>query len=54
MKKPLLHFFITHNIENKEVILKHMQSAEMIADILTKPLHGAICAKPASQITGNV
>ena len=48
------HFFITHYIENKQVILMHMPTADMIADLLTKPLHGAMFAKLASLITGNI
>ena len=48
------HFFISHYIESKEVTLKHMPTAEMIADVLTKPLHGAMFTLLASIITGNI
>ena len=47
------HFFVAHYIESKEIMLKYMPTGDMIADILTKPLHGTLFAKFASEITGN-
>ena len=47
------NFFVEHYIESKEIVLQHMPTGEMIADILTKPLHGALFIKFAESITGN-
>ena len=39
------HFFIKDRIDSGEVKLKYLPTEEMIADILTKPLQGALFRK---------
>ena len=36
------YFFVTDRIKNGEVSVSHCPTDEMVADFLTKPLHGAI------------
>ena len=36
------YFFISHYIENNEIVTEHMPTSSMIADALTKPLHGTL------------
>jgi hypothetical protein len=47
------HFFVAHYIESMEIKLEYLPTAEMIADILTKPLHGALFTKLRGMLTGN-
>ena len=35
------YFFIQHYIESKEIVIQYMPTADMIADTMTEPLHGA-------------
>ena len=46
------YFFITHYVENKEIRIEHMPTTRMIADILTKALHGTLFKKFSAAITG--
>jgi hypothetical protein len=46
------YFFISHYIETNEIIIKHMPTASMIADALTKPLHGATFVEMTKALTG--
>ena len=48
------YFFVHHYIESNEVELRYLPTADMIADLLTKPLHGAMFTRLTSLITGNV
>jgi hypothetical protein len=36
------YFFIKHYLESKEVVLEYLPTESMIADIMTKPLQGAL------------
>ena len=47
------YFFVHHYITSKEVELKYLPTSEMVADILTKPLHGALFQKFRGQLTGS-
>ena len=47
------YFFITHYIESKEIIIVHMPTACMIADALTKPLHGTLFVEMTAALTGH-
>ena len=46
------YFFISHYIESNEVLIKHMPTASMIADALTKPLHGTQFFETTKALTG--
>jgi hypothetical protein len=48
------YFFINHFIETGEVQLNHMAATLMIADLLTKPLHGTLFLKFRSQLLGEI
>ena len=48
------YFFVTHYINEHEIDLKYLPTGEMIADILTKPLHGALFSKFAEAISGKI
>ena len=45
------YFFVHNYITSKEVELKYLPTSEMVADILTKPLHGALFQKLRGQLT---
>jgi hypothetical protein len=47
------YFFVTHYIECNEIKLMYLPTGEMIADILTKPLNGALFKTFAAKLTGN-
>jgi hypothetical protein len=47
------YFFIRHYIDTYEITIKHMPTADMIADIMTKPLHGSLFSKMAAILSGN-
>lgn len=47
------HFFVAHYIEAMEIKLEYLPTAVMIADILTKPLHGALFTTLRGLLTGN-
>ena len=46
------YFFIHHYIDTKEIVIVHMPTADMIADIMTKPLHGALFEKLCAVLSG--
>ena len=46
------YFFIHHYIDSKEIVIVHMPTVDMIADIMTKPLHGALFEKLSAVLTG--
>ena len=46
------YFFVTHYIDAKEIVIEYLPTAEMVADILTKPLHGSLFLKFAAAMTG--
>ena len=46
------YFFISHYIETNEIVIKHMPTASMIADALTKPLHGTLFVEMTKALTG--
>ena len=37
----LRHFWLAERVEDKEVIIEHLSTADMIANALTKPVQGA-------------
>lgn len=43
---------MTHYIDAKETVIGYLSTAEMVADILTKPLHGSLFLKFAAAMTG--
>ena len=47
------YFFVSHYIETKEIEVKYLPTGQMIADILTKPLHGALFATLNRALTGD-
>ena len=47
------HFFVAHYVEAKEIRIEYMPTTHMIADILTKALHGTLFKKFSAAITGN-
>jgi hypothetical protein len=44
------YFFIRHYIDAREIVIEYLPTGAMVADILTKPLHGATCLLPASSL----
>ena len=46
------HFFITHYIDEGAIVIEHLPTGDMIADIMTKPLHGSLFDKFARQCLG--
>ena len=47
------YFFISHYIESHEIVVEYMPTSCMIADILTKPLHGTLFKEMTAAITGH-
>jgi hypothetical protein len=47
------YFFIRHYIDANEIIIEYMPTANMIADIMTKPLHSNLFNKLANVLSGN-
>jgi hypothetical protein len=47
------HFFVQHYIASNEIKLEYLPTGEMVADILTKPLHGSLFANFSRLLTGN-
>ena len=45
-------FFIHDYIENNEIIIEYLPTGKMVADILTKPLHGALFEKFRGALAG--
>ena len=45
------YFFVAHYVEAKEIEIEYLPTADMIADILTKPLHGSLFLKFAAIMT---
>jgi hypothetical protein len=48
------YFFVSHYIEAKEIVLRYSPTADMVADILTKALHGSLFVKLRGILTGNL
>jgi Reverse transcriptase (RNA-dependent DNA polymerase) len=46
------YFFVKHYIDSKEITIEYLPTGEMIADILTKPLHGTLFARFCAKLTG--
>ena len=47
------YFFVQHYIASNEIRLEYLPTGEMVADILTKSLHGSLFTKFCRQLTGN-
>lgn len=47
------YFFVAHYITTNEIKLEYLPTGQMIADILTKPLHGTLFKTFANKLTGN-
>ena len=47
------YFFVQHYIEASEIKLEYLPTGQMVADILTKPLHGSLFKALADKLTGN-
>jgi hypothetical protein len=45
--------FVSHYVESKEIILEYLPTGQMVADILTKPLHGSLFARFSKMLMGN-
>ena len=48
------YFFISHYIESNEIEIVHMPTSCMIADALTKPLHGTLFTEMTAALTGHL
>ena len=46
------YFFISHYVDTNEVAIVYLPTGEMVADILTKPLHGALFERLRSKLVG--
>ena len=46
-------FFVAHYIATNEINLQYLPTGHMVADILTKPLHGTLFKNFANKLTGN-
>ena len=46
------YFFIHHYISTNEIVLEYMPTIFMVADIMTKPLHGALFKKLRDALAG--
>ena len=44
------YFFIKDRIKSKEIVMEHLGTEDMIADILTKPLQGELFRKLRGQL----
>ena len=44
------YFYLKDRIDNNEIKIEHVASTEMLADILTKPLHGELFRKFRSML----
>ena len=47
------HFFVAHYSESEEIVLQYLRTEDMVADILTKSLHGSRFYKLRGLLTGN-
>lgn len=47
------YFFIGHYVDRNEVVIKYLPTQEMVADLLTKPLHGPLFVKLKGLLVGN-
>ena len=47
------YFFIQHYLEEKEMSIEYLPTGEMVADLLTKPLHGTTFVKLRDLVTGS-
>lgn len=48
------HFFVSHYIDANEIKIEYLPTGEMIADILTKPLHGTLFSRLCAKLTGDL
>ena len=46
-------FFINHYINTKKIVIEYMPTVDMIADIMTKPLHGNLFEKWSATLSGS-
>ena len=47
------YFFVAHYIATNEIKIEYIPTGQMIADVLTKPLHGTLFKNFAKRLTGN-
>ena len=47
------YFFISHYITTREISIEYMPTKQMIAEILTKALHGTLFIEMRAALTGN-
>lgn len=46
------YFFISHDIKEKETVIKYFPTGEMMADLMTKPLHESLFEKLREMVAG--
>ena len=47
------NFFIHHYVKSNKILIMHMPTVDMIADIMTKPLHGGLFEKLSAALSGS-
>lgn len=51
---PIWYFLVKERVEKGEAVIRHMRTEEMYANLLTKPLQGALLMYESGCLTGCV